>query len=446
MDLAPQPPSLPSEVPALATAHDGRPALWRRTLFAPVKFLFGLLMVQSPLGAVFLTGWTARLMQRVVLWTWWRNARRSGNVKSFAAFLAEDQRTNGHLHWPNWFLAQRFSSQVAAEPLLSQKMKRIVAGLFRSLWDNGRLGCQMFLNASLVLLPSMLLMWVAWFSGWQVSFNKQYEHFVVGGSVGLIGIALFVAGMFYVPMALARQASTGDWRSFYAFRLVRGLVRRAWFGNLLLAGGYAAASLPILIMMTGPTFFGQSHSSTTELSPAVVERNLRLYYLACALWVFPAFVVLRCAAACLYGRTLLKSVQTGSVGEDDLAENEWHTLHRLGLLADTTPAKRSIWTQLILWFGTKAGRITAGFLVAGLWFLVVGQINYAATFFNYRFAFSWINQPLTFLPWFMHLPAHIGNQWVPVSVAFFVFFAAWRIQRAVKWVRAKKSAIARLNA
>ena len=100
----------------------------------------------------------------------------------------------------------------------------------------------------------------------------------------------------------------------------------------------------------------------------------------------------------------------------------------------------------MLWFGTKAGRITAGFMVAGLWFLVIGQINYVATFFNYRFAFSWINQPLTLLPWFMHLPAHMENQWGPVAVAFFVLFAAWRIQRMVKWFQAKKAAIAKLNA
>lgn len=421
-----------------------KPALWKRLLFAPIKFLTGLLMVQSPLGGVVLTGWTTRLMQRVVLWTWWRAAKEK--PKSFAEFVSGESATAQHAHWPNWIVAQQFSSTVTAKPLLSQKIRAFFGGLFRSLWENGRLGSQMFLNTALVLLPSMLLLWTGWFSGWQVSFNKQYEHFAVGASVSLIGIALFVAGMFYVPMALARQASTGDWRRFYDFKLVRGLVKRAWFGNVLLAGGYAAASLPILAMMAGPTFFGQSHSSTTELSPAVVEQNLRLYYLACALWVFPAFVLLRSAAAYLYGRTVLKAVQSGAIGEDDLAENEWRTFNRLGLLNDVVPAKRSLWTELVLWFGTKAGRITAGFMVAGLWFLVIGQINYVATFFNYRFAFSWINQPLTFLPWFMHLPAHMENQWGPVAVAFFVLFAAWRIQRLVKWFQAKKAAIAKLNA
>ena len=444
MDSTPQPPSPAAHALEAAPGFVVKPAFWKRLLFAPIKFLLGLLMVQSPLGAVVLTGWTTRLMQRVVLWTWWRAAKEK--PKGFGEFVSGETTTAQHIHWPNWIVAQQFGSTIAAKPLLSQKIKTFLGGLFRSLWENGRLGSQMFLNTALVLLPSMLLLWTGWFSGWQVSFNKQYEHFVVGGSVGLIGIALFVAGMFYVPMALARQASTGDWRRFYDFKLVRGLVKRAWFGNVLLAGGYAAASFPILVMMAGPTFFGQSHSSTTELAPAIVERNLRLYYLACALWVFPAFVLLRCAAAYLYGRTVLKAVQSGAIGEDDLAENEWRTFNRLGLLNDVAPVKRSLWTELVLWFGTKAGRITAGFMVAGLWFLVVGQINYAATFFNYRFAFSWINQPLTFLPWFMHLPAHIGNQWGPVFVAFLVFFAAWRIQRALKWVRAKKSAIARLNA
>ena len=441
MDTSSQPPSLAAQTTEVSSSVNPSPSLLKRTLVAPIKFLIGLLMVQSPLGGVVLTGWTSRLMQRVVLWTWWRAAKEK--PKSFAEFVSGETATAQHIHWPNWIAAQQFSSGIAAKPLLPQKVRTFLGGLFGSLWENGRLGSQMFLNTALVLLPSMLLLWTGWFSGWQVSFNKQYEHFAVGASVSLIGIALFIVGMFYFPMALARQASTGDWRRFYDFKLVRGLVRRAWFGNVLLAGGYAAASLPILAMMAGPTFFGQNHSITTELSPAVVARNLRLYYLACALWVFPAFVLLRCAAAYLYGCTVLKAVQSGAIGEDDLAENEWRTFNRLGLLNDVAPAKRSLWTELVLWFGTKAGRITAGFMVAGLWFLVIGQINYVATFFNYRFAFSWINQPLTFLPWFMHLPAHMENQWGPVAVAFFVLFAAWRIQRMVKWFQAKKAALAR---
>ena len=444
MDASSQPPSLPVPLPETALRADPGPSFLKRTVFAPVKFLAGLLMVQSPLGAVMLTGWTSRLMQRVVLWTWWRAAK--DRPKSFAEFVATENATAGHVHWPNWILDQSFSSKVSAEPPLSQKLRRFITGLFLSLWENGRLGSQMVLNTSLVLLPSMLLMWTGWFSGWQVSFNKQYEHVAVGASVSLIGIVLFVAAMFYAPLALARQASTGDWRRFYDFKLVRGLVKRAWFGNVLVAGGHAAASLPVIAMMVGPTFFAQGNTRATELSPAVVEQNLRLYYLVCALWVFPAFVLLRCATAYLYGRTVLKAVQSGALGEDDLAENEWHSFRRLGLLDDVVPAKRSLWTELVLWFGTKAGRITAGFMVAGLWFLVVGQISYVATFFSYRFAFSWINQPLIFLPWFMHLPAHIEDQWGPVGVAFLVLFAAWRIQRLVKWVQAKKAALARSDA
>ncbi len=443
MDNAPQPPALPPVTePPIPLTRSG-PALWRRLLAAPVKFLIGLLMVQSPLGAVLLTGWTARLSQRVVLWTWWRAARARGMRRRFAEFVADDSRTAGHGHFPNWMVAQHIAAGVGAEPLFSGKLARVFRGLFRSLWENGRLGTQMVLNASLVLLPGMLLMWSGWFTGWQVSFNKQYEHVAVGPGVSVIGIALFVAAMFYLPMAMARQSSTADWRSFYDFRLVRGLVKRAWFGNVVLAGGYAAASLPIFVMIAAPSFFGEKLAGTTELSPATVETQLRLYFLACALYVFPAFVLLRCAAALLYARTMLKAVQAGAAGEDDLSEDEWRTLHRLGLLNEGAPPARSLWTELVLWFGTKAGRVTAGFAVAGLWFLVVGQINYVATFVNYRCAFSWLNQPLVFLPWFMHLPTPIESQWGPLFFAFFVLFIAWRIQRLVKWLQAKKASLAR---
>lgn len=435
MDTTPLPPPLPSGQAAVDSPNT-LPVVprWKRLLFAPIKFLLGMVMMQAPLGAVVLNGWTARLMQRVTLRTWWRAARRQGYSAPFLQFVREDATTVDHGHWPNWIVRQGFARHVAQQPLLSGRIRAFAGGLFRSLWDNGRIGVQMLLNTSLVLLPSLLLMWSGWFTGWQVSFNKGYEHFAVGASVSWLGILLFIAGMFYVPMALARQAATGDWRRFYDFRLVRTLVKRAWLGHALLAAGYLAASAPVMLMIAGPTFFGQNLASDAVVSPEKVRADLMGYYFLCALWVMPAFVALRVFTAVLHARTLLKAVQTGAVSEEALTETEWKTLHRLNLLADIRPPSRSVWARIAVWFGTRAGRITGGILTALAWFGVLALPTYVGTFFNYRFAFSWLNQPLVLLPWFHHLPVHIENQWQPLGLAALVLFFVWRIHRLVRWL------------
>ena len=433
-------PPLPPPLPPGSALQSGPPSAaaiprWKRLVFAPIKFLLGMVFMQSPLGAVILTGWTGRLMQRVMLRSWWKAARRRGYAKPFVQFVAEDAATSGHEHWPNAFARQNFSRSIREHPLASGRMKAVFSGLLRSLWDNGRIGVQMALNTSLVLLPSLLLMWSGWFTGWQISFNKAYEHFAVGASVSWLGILLFIAGMFYAPMALARQASTGDWRRFYDFRLVRTLVKRAWLGHALLAAGYFVASVPVMVFIVGPSFFGQQLSGDAVVTPEQVREELMGYYFLCALWVMPAFVGLRMFTAALYARTLLKAVQSGALPPDSLTETEWRALHRLDLLAEAQPPRRSVWARIALWFGTRAGRLTGGFLTALLWFLVLALPTYIGTFFNYRFAFSWLNQPLVLLPWFHHLPAHIESQWHPLGVAALVLFGAWRLARLARWLQ-----------
>jgi hypothetical protein len=440
METSPVPPPLPVGADTAAVESGLQPApRWRRLIVAPIKFLLGMLLVQSPLGAVILTGWTGRLMERVTLRTWWRAARRQGYSVSFHQFAQEDAATSGHEHWPNWFVCQNFAKTISRQPLISGRLRAFTSGLFRSAWDNGRLGVQMLLNTALVILPSLLLMWSGWFTGWQISFNKGYEHFAVGASVSWLGILLFIAGMFYVPMALARQAATGDWRRFYDFKLVRGLVKRAWLGHALLAAGYVAASFPVMVMTAAPTFFGKDLPSDAVVSPEEIRQAMRSYYFYCAFWILPAFVALRSLSAMLYARTLVKAVQSGAVSEESLTEPEWKTLHRLNLLNEVKSPNRSIWTRVALWFGTRAGRYTGGILTAIAWFGVLVLPTYIGTFVNYRFAFSWLNQPLVLLPWFNHLPAYIESQWYPLAVAALVLFLAWRASRLVRWFKRRSS-------
>src|SRR6266567_3852063 len=99
-----EPPVIPQTISA--------PSRLRRLLFAPVKFIFGMVLCQSVLGALAVIGWTYRLMQRSVLKQWWKLSVSSAKAGSFAAFVADDTRTGEHVHWPNWFLAQNFRGTI----------------------------------------------------------------------------------------------------------------------------------------------------------------------------------------------------------------------------------------------------------------------------------------------------------------------------------------------
>src|SRR5207244_4480131 len=76
--------------------------------------------------------------------------------------------------------------------------------------------------------------------------------------------------------------------------------------------------------------------------------------------------------------------------------------HRLELLQVQPPRVRHPVLRIVTWAGTRAGRITFGFLTGLIWFVFIVQL-YIAQFFNYHGAQVWLNQPLVHLPWFHHI-------------------------------------------
>ena len=468
------------------------PSLLRRILFGPIKFFWGMLFCQSVLGALAVLGWTCRLMQRAALKQWWRLSESLDKAGSFAEFVAGDPRTVEHLHRPNWFLAQNFRQTVRcawatsvgndpsavgpenslspaagegrSTPIASARFPspegpstpsglgrrqgitarrfhvgRLFGGAFRtlkalfvSLWLNVRLGVQAIFNTWVLTLPACVLMLFGWYDGWNNSFNKGYEQFWVGPAVSWLGLMGFIAAMLYLPMAQARQAVSGSWRTFYQFRLVWTLVRRRWLACFGLATLYALCSVPMMILASVAMFLPSINPKLAELTPAQTIEFLNRYYFWSALYVFPAFVGLRLIAARIYGTAVLKAVQTGALGEDVLAENERHALRRLALLRIEPPRIRHPVLRLAAWAATRAGRITFGFLTGLAWFIFVAQ-PYITQFFNYRGAPVWLNQPLVQLPWFHHLPATLKNPWGDFLAAVIVVVVAWRLKRLVIW-------------
>lgn len=378
---------------------------WRRRAWFPIKLLIGMALSQVLVGSVILLGWTYRFMQRTVLKRWWQLSPSLNRGSSFMEFAVGGTHAKQHLAWPNFILGQNGvpRSELSNAAGFFARVRLFFGHLTWSLFRNIRLGIQGILTTWSLTMPACLLWLFAWYDGWNNSFNKGYEQAVVGPLVFILGIILFVVSMLYVPMAQARFASTGAWRSFFQFRLVWRLVRQEWLSCLFLAGLYALFAFPVNILKTFPEFFPQIRPELELLTAEEAIGFLKIYFFWVMLFVLPVFVGLRFVAARIYASGIVRGLRRGTITEEDLSENEWEALHRLGLIEAPEPASHHIIVKMLAWIATRAGRITSGLLIGTFWFLFVFQIL-ISEFFNFHPIVGWLNQPLVQLPWFRYLP------------------------------------------
>ena len=371
------------------------------------KLLVGVVFCQTPVTAVLVVGWTYRLMQRTAMKSWWKSAKIEGH---FPAFAEADEVTSGHRTYPNWFVTQNPRTSIPGRWVKREtifgKLWCFPWGLTDSLLKNARVGIAGMVNTWVLTLLPTLLWWFGWYAGWDNSFNKGYEQYSVGIIISWIGIGLFLLVMLYMPMAQARQAVTGQWRSFYEFRKIRTLVRRRRVACLLLAVCYSIASLPVAVLIVFPLFIGQVNPVTNEMTDMELLKYLNTYFFWTGAVGFSAFVILRVFAARLYAGAVLGAVRAGELSASDLSELEAATLARLGLNEPEERAPRHIAIEV----ARKASRpIVRAPLVAAtlvVWFTFVAQI-YVREFLNYHPVRGWMNQPLVQLPWFRYVPGHL---------------------------------------
>lgn len=393
----------------------------RRALLFPVKLFWGMIFCQGLLGSIFVVGWSYRLAQRFALKYWWSHSSRAQPNTTFADFLAGSERTRDHRHWPNWFLQQDFAEALRRQPGVSagRYVFSVVRAFTHGLWLNFWMGLRAIANTWALTLPACIFWWFGWYDGWNNSFNKGYEQAAVGPLVSLLGILLFIAAMFYVPLAQARQAVTGDWRAFFEFRLVWNLARLRWVSCVGLALLYSLLALPLNILKTSPMFWMQKHPELVYVSDALLLKMLNDYFFWCALLMLPAYVLLRVLAARVYASAIMASVQSGNIQPAALAVYERETLDRLGLLETRPSRERHVFVRFLAWTGTRVGRVLGGAALFFTWFGFVAQI-YIAEFFNYHGGLGWLNQPLVQLPWFHYLPSRLKT---PLGEVFFVLLA-----------------------
>lgn len=393
-----------------------RPGVIRKTLVALWKLIAGALLCQTFLGSVIVLGWVQRSARRATLKHWWRmGSSQAARYKNFESFALEAQPTQEFADWPNWVLSEYGPTRLCGGP----------RRWFGAFFNNARLGAQAILNTWVLTLPGCLLWSIAWYDGWQNSFNKGYEHAWVGPTTFGIGTILFIGAMFYVPLAQARQASTGRWRSFYDFKLIWYLIRRRWLASLGLAMVCAALSLPALVLKTWPAFMPQvlegqilkleragqpippALKHPAEMTPAELVHQLNRFFFLSALYVFPAFVALRIVTARVYARGICDAIRSGGLTEDQLEDVEWQALHRLGLTQPQMKSSSPTLVRFVAEFGTRTGQLIAGVATTLVWLLFVVQVT-TAEFFKYTsFGRGWWNQPLIQLPWFNYTPAQL---------------------------------------
>jgi hypothetical protein len=369
--------------------------LWRLAC-AVWKFLVALLLTTNWLLSVLVVGWTCRFMQRTAFKAWWRQSHRP--YRKMISFRSAAATTPGwieHASWPNWVISQDIFGD-----LRRGRVHRLLGGL----WDNLRFGLQSIVNTSVVLALPCLLWTLAWYAGWQVSFNKAYEYFQNGALLGLTASALFIVAMFYVPMAQARQAVSGVWRSFYDFRQVRRVIRRRWFACALLALAYAVAGLFVLVFFSIVPMATQFGDWLNSLDANRRLWSMKAYFLGGAAVLFPLFVALRWFAARIYASAIGQMLSTGEIRPDELSSAE-----RLAFPPElvNAPEARDDWSRAdraIAWSKSLPARIILGIVVTLAWALVVAEI-FIGQFFIFRGPRVWLNHPLVQLPWTDYTPA-----------------------------------------
>ncbi|MGE4179360.1 MAG: hypothetical protein AB7J34_06005 [Limisphaerales bacterium] len=419
----------PDSIPAPVAVIPPPVPWWQRWFWFPVKLGVGALLMQTPAGAIAVAGWLQRCVQRAVFRSWWRRGR--GRLGTFEEFMAEEPMLLDFRRMPNWVVDQenRLKAGGVGAGVGVGGNRGFWARYFGSLASNVWRGIQSLSNVAILTMPGAALWWFGWWGGWQNSFHKGYEHALVGPLISWFGILLFVAAMFYVPMAAARQAATGRWKSFWEGRTVWTLVRVSWWQSACVAVAHAVANVIVMGLKSWPQFLPQARVAAlaqrgldpteayhqgiekvdwSELTEAQAVQILNLHFLGSALAVLAILLVLKRLVAWMYSGAVLRAVRRRVLGEEHLADSEWRILNTLGLLQVGDPPVRAFLVRAIAWAGTKAGRVVSAGVVFLSWFAFVSAI-YVSEFFSHHPGVGWLNQPLVQVPWFRYVPPTLEN-------------------------------------
>lgn len=366
----------------------------------------GALLCLNYFSSILVVGWHYRWMQGRVLRGWWKQSRlrRERSFEEFCASLG----AHAPVTRPRWFFQERIASSFhrpapdGSKPTEVRQTLRALKIPWHSLWLNLKVGLQGLFCTYLITGLGCLMMLFSWEFGWLNSFNKGYEQAWIGPTVGLAGIFLFIAAMFYVPMAQVHQAVTGDYRAFFDFRFVWKLIRARLTPYVLLAGLVALLSLPLEILKTAPAFFDGFGNYWSNASDGELFQKLQVYLFACSVVLFLSLLLSHLVAAVVYRSAVLKVLNRGWVDRSELHPTLAGWLGRLDLIPVPNVDRPGL-----VWAARWSGRwIYHRFLYTALfviWFLFIAKV-YVGEFLNYHPFFGFMNHVLVQFPCFDFVP------------------------------------------
>lgn len=374
---------------------DGRLAwligwLWRLAI--------GGLFCFNYFASVAVVGWLYRWMQTRVLYGWWKQSRfrDQGTFRDFCDSLI----VGGPSPRPRWLLRERIAATLEQPATAGRRFWRWLSIPIHSLWLNFKLGVQGIFCTYLATGLGCLIIFMSWEFGWLNSFNKGYEQAFFGPVTGFIGILLFIAAMFYVPMAQVHQAATGEARSFFHFRFIWALVRAkptAYFGLAALTAVLSIIFEAMRIQVISDDFPANA-AATDEEGFLFLER----YFLGCSLGLFVAMLILRGLAARIYRSAVLKVLRDGDIGREELHPLLAAWLERLEMMP--MPRATSVGLGQVVRLTTRwSYRRFAYAMIFLTWFVFIARF-YAGYFVVYNFAVGFLNHPLVQIPCFNYMP------------------------------------------
>jgi hypothetical protein len=380
--------------------------LWRLAVGAAMCFNTYVLSFFTSIVAV---GWTYRWMQAIVLRGWWKQSpkRHEGSFQDFCDSLGP----SGPTPRPRWFLRERIGAVMrrpgpGGQPAGRLRLFfRVLTVPWHSFWVNFKTGLAGIFCTYLLTGWGCLLMVFGWEFGWFNSINRYYEQSLIGPGSFLLGVLLFILAMFYVPMAQAHQAATGQARAFFEFRFVRRLVRArltAYVGLAMLTGLASVAVSAVVLTTSNEYFFANDRT----LSAAEALGGLRLYlFLFTLLLLFPLYLLLRLVAAVIYRSAVLKALRQGTVTRAELNPVLAGWLDRLDL--KVIPRAETVglgwYARLTTRFAYRRVLFTVLFVV---WVLFATRLL-VHHFFRAHPVMGYLNQPMIQMPCFDFIPEHL---------------------------------------
>ncbi len=240
-----------------------RPMRLTRAFGTLRDLIVGTLLCLSPITSILALGWIIRRMHLSI-------RRRNGDAGAV----------------PGWILGERGSGWLG----------RLIGGLAANI----RVGLSGALSLGLVSLLFTLPWLLAWWAGWDNSFNKGYEQAWAGPALFFTGIGAYLFVMLHLPMALAHQAATGRWLALFEWRELRRVVARTGWRHALFAATSVVFALPLFAARGLPVFVEGIIPGFADFTPEQVANVAGIANLVVGAYIFATLWWLRTWSARIY--------------------------------------------------------------------------------------------------------------------------------------------------